>query len=229
MPPETATLPSRAASARANFLTRTYLHVLGAILALVAFDAWLFASGIADRLAEAMRPIPWPVIFSAFVILAWLATRLAWRLHSLAAQYSGLGLYLLAKGLILVPLLYHAERRVPGVVREAAYLTVLATLGLTAVAWRVRTDFSGLRPYLYWGGAVALVLIVASWIFGWHLGTWFSVGMIALAGCSILYDTAKIRRQRYGNRHVGAALTLVASIGTMFWYILRYTSRLTRR
>ena len=219
---------SSPASPGTVFIRRTYLHVLGGLLALVAFEVWLFGSGIAERLARAMAGIPWPVILGAFVIVAWLATRMAWRLRSLAAQYAGMAVYLIAKGLILVPLLYHAERRVPGVVGEAAYVTILGTIGLTLVAWLVGTDFSGLRPYLYWGGVVALILIAASWIFGWRLGTWFSVGMIALAGCSILYDTARIRRRRDGDRYVGAALTLIASIGTMFWYVVRFASR-TRR
>ena len=31
---------------------------------------------------------------------------------------------------------------------------------------------------------MALVLIAASVLFGWNLGTWFSVGMVALAGAA---------------------------------------------
>jgi hypothetical protein len=47
---------------------------------------------------------------------------------------------------------------------------------------------------------VALLAIVGSVVFGFGLGTWFSVAMVGLAG---------------------AALELFASVALMFWYILR--------
>jgi FtsH-binding integral membrane protein len=91
-----------------------------------------------------------------------------------------------------------------------------------------KSDFSALRPFLYWGGVVALLLIVAALVFGYRLGTWFSVGMIALAGASILYDTSKVVRRYPRDQYVAAALSLFASVGMMFWYVLRLFSRTTR-
>lgn len=219
------------ASARATFITRVYLHLLGAIVAFVAFEVALFRSGLAERIARALSGVPWGLVLAAFLLVAWFATRMAWRLSSSAGQYAGLGIYIVAKGLIFVPLLYRANRAAPGLIEQAAQVTLLGALGLTLVAWTARSDFSLLRPFLYWGGMVALLLIVASLLFGWHLGTWFSVAMIAFSGASILYDTAGVAR-RYGGRraerHVGAALSLFASIGMMFWYVLRLTTRLQR-
>ena len=72
-----------------------------------------------------------------------------------------------------------------------------------------------------WGGVVALVLIVASVLFGFELGTFFSVGMIAFAGAAILYDTSNILHHHPADRHVGAALELFASVALMFWYVLQ--------
>jgi FtsH-binding integral membrane protein len=216
-------------SSRAKFINRTYAHLFGAILVFVAFEVALFQSGIADRLARAMMRVPWGLILGAFLLIAWFASRLAHRMRSRALQYSGLGLYIVAKGLIFVPLLYRAEAVADGLISQAAQVTILGALGLTLVAFSVKTDFSGLRPFLYWGGTVALVLIVAAILFGWRLGTWFSVGMIALSGASILYDTAGVARRFRGNQHVGAALGLFASIGMMFWYVLRLFTRYGRR
>ena len=69
----------------------------------------------------------------------------------------------------------------------------------------------------------------AAWLYGWHLGTWFSVGMIALAGASVLYDSQKIHRRRMrSDRYVAAALRLFASIAMMFWYTLRLMRRVRR-
>ncbi|MCP4203211.1 MAG: permease [bacterium] len=221
-------------SARATFVTRVYLHLLGAILVFVAFEVALFKSGVADKLAGAMAGVPWGLILAAFLMIAWFASRMAWRLSSPLGQYVGLGLYIVGKGLIFVPLLYRANHWAPGTIEQAAQVTVMGAVGLTLVAWTSRNDFSSLRSFLYWGGIIALILIVASLVFGWRLGTWFSVAMIAFSGASILYDTAGIAR-RYRRhrrlrtpRHVGAALSLFASVGMMFWYVLRLTTRLQR-
>ncbi len=218
-----------AGSARASFITRAYAHLFGAILVFVAFEVALFKSGAAERIAGAMRQVPWALILGAFLVVSWLASRMAYRLKTPVGQYAGLGLYIVAKGLIFVPLLYHANALASGVIEQAAQVTVLGAAGLTWVAFVSRNDFSSFRPFLYWGGIIALLLILAAILFGFRLGTWFSVAMIALSGASILYDTARIKRRRYGGRkHVGAALSLFASVGMMFWYVLRITTRLHR-
>jgi FtsH-binding integral membrane protein len=65
------------------------------------------------------------------------------------------------------------------------------------------------------------VAIVAGIVFGFHLGTWFSVAMVGLAGAAILYDTSNILHHYPDDRYVGAALELFASVALMFWYVLR--------
>ena len=92
---------------------------------------------------------------------------------------------------------------------------------LTAVAFVTRKDFSFLGALLRWGFVIALVLIVAAVIFGFNLGTYFSVAMIALAGAAILYDTSNILHHYPSDRYVGASLELFASVALMFWYVLR--------
>ncbi|PON09809.1 permease, partial [Candidatus Entotheonella serta] len=44
---------------------------------------------------------------------------------------------------------------------------------------------ANLGSILQWAGLVALVLIVAGVVFGFQLGTFFTVGMIAIAGGAI--------------------------------------------
>ncbi len=69
---------------------------------------------------------------------------------------------------------------------------MLGFAGLTGVAFYTRKDFSFLRGILMWGGIGALVLIVASVLFGIQLGVFFSVAMVFFAGAAILYDTSNI-------------------------------------
>jgi hypothetical protein len=79
---------------------------------------------------------------------------------------------------------------------------------------------------LIWGGVAALVLILAAVLFGLSLGIWFSVGMIALAGGSILYQTQTIMRRYPAEAYVGAAVQLFASVMLLFWYVLRLVGAL---
>ena len=93
--------------------------------------------------------------------------------------------------------------------------------GLSAVAFVTRKDFSFLRGALMWGGILALVLMVAGGLFGFQLGTFFSVAMVAFAGAAILYDTSNVLHRFPEDRYVGAALQLFSSVALMFWYVLR--------
>ena len=99
--------------------------------------------------------------------------------------------------------------------------TAAIFLGLSGYALVSRRDFSFLGGVLRWAGVLALVAIVGAVLFGWHLGTWFSLLMVGVAGAAILYDTSKILYYWPEDRYVGAALELFASVALMFWYILR--------
>ena len=103
----------------------------------------------------------------------------------------------------------------------AAVITGIGFVGLSAVAWVTRRDLSFIRPLIMWGGVAALVLIVGAVLFGFNLGTWFSVAMIGLAGAAILYTTQQALRTYPEQAYVAAAVQLFASIMTMFWYVLR--------
>jgi len=100
-------------------------------------------------------------------------------------------------------------------------VTVLGSIGLIATAMITRKDFSFLRGMLVWGGMLALGGIFASIMFGFQLGTWFSVAMIGFAGAAVLYDTSNIMHHYPQDRYVAAAMALFASIALLFWYILR--------
>ena len=131
-------------------------------------------------------------------------------------------IYIVAWAIIFVPMLYIAQTFAPGVIESAAGVTLVGFAGLTAIAFFTRKDFSFLRTMLMWGGFAALGAIVASVLFGWHLGTWFSVAMIAFAGAAILYDTSNVLHHFPKDRYVGAALELFGSIAMLFWYVLRF-------
>ena len=207
--------------ARSAFVTRTYLHLFGAILGFTAIEVFLFSSGLAEIIASSMLGTSWLLVLGFFMVASWLATRVAHTSTSMVSQYAALIGFTFAEALIFVPLLYMAQYYAPGVIQSAALVTLVGFSGLTAVAFTSSKDFSFLGSVLKWGGILALVLIVSSVLFGFHLGTLFSVGMIALAGGAILYDTSNVLRTYPEDRYVGASLQLFASVALMFWYVLR--------
>ncbi len=213
---------------RGQFIMRTYTHLLGAIMAFAAIEIWLFQSGVAYTILSAMGGVSWLLVLGAFMLVGWFASSAAHRVSSPPMQYLGLGSYVLINAIIFVPMLAAAQSFAPGVIESAASVTIAGFVGLTAIAFWTRKDFNFLNGMLMWGGVVALILIVASLIFGFHLGTWFSVGMIALAGGGILRDTSNILHTFPADRHVAAALSLFGSVAMLFWYVLRLLMALQR-
>lgn len=210
-----------AADTRDRFLVRTYNHLFGAIVLFTLIEVGLFLSGTAQVLAQAMLGGSWLIVLGGFMVAGWIATAVAHRAQSKPAQYAALFGYTLAEAIIFVPLLYIADAYAPGAIQSAAIVTILGFAGLTGIVFWTRKDFSFLGAILRWVGFGVLALIVASVIFGFTLGTLFSVGMVVFAGAAILYSTSNVLHHYPEDRYVGAALELFAGVALLFWYVLR--------
>ena len=208
--------------ARSTFIWKCYAHVVGALFALVGIEVYLFSSGAAYPIANTMLQSPMLVIIG-FIALSWGAAHVAHRLQSTTAQYAAFGAYVVLWAIMFVPLLAMALAMDPSgtMIQSAGVVTIVGCVGLIATAMITRRDFSFLRGILVWGFFVVLTLIGTSLLFGWHLGTWFSVAMIAFAGVAVLYDTSNIMHHYPQDKYVAASMALFASIAMMFYYILR--------
>jgi FtsH-binding integral membrane protein len=214
-------ISERDANSRGTFVSRTYGHLFGAVMAFLLIEIFLFKTGLAETMAQAMLGVSWLFVLGGFVVVSWLASRAAHMAESKVAQYAALAGYVVAESIIFVPLLYIADKMAPGAITSAAAVTFVAFAALTAIVFFTRKDFSFLRGMLCWGGVIALVLIVAGASFGFQLGTFFSVAMVALAGASILYDTSNVLHHYSEDRYIAAALELFASVALLLWYVLR--------
>ena len=219
--PNQAPVAALGSDSRAAFIARTYSHVALAILAFTLIESYFFSSGLAAEIAPRILGVNWLLILGAFMIVGWLASHVAHTVDSKPLQYLALAGFVLAEAIIFLPLLYIAMLMEPTIIESAAGVTLLGTGGLTAVAFITRRDFSFLRGVLVWGGVLALVAIAGSVLFGFQMGTWFSVAMIGFAGAAVLYDTSNVMHHYPEDRYVAAALELFASIALMFWYVLR--------
>ena len=205
---------------RSDFIWKCYAHVVGAILAFAAIEVYFFQSGIAERIAIPMLS-NWWMVLGVFILAGWGATHVAHRVESKNAQYAAFAAFIVLESLIFAPMLFIASIRAPGIIDSAAGVTVLGCVGLIATVMITRKDFSFLRGMMVWLFFLALAAIGGSLLFGFELGTWFSVAMIGFAGAAVLYDTSNILHHYPQDKYVAASMQLFASIAMMFWYILR--------
>jgi FtsH-binding integral membrane protein len=209
---------------RAVFIRRTYAHLLGAVLAFIGIEAFLFSSGAATIIMRALptRGPGWLLVLGAFMLVGWIGQRWAHQGGDPTQQYLGLGIYVIAESLIFVPLLWFAANfSGPDTIPAAGVYTGLVFTGLTATVLLTKKDFSFLGPILSIAGMVALGVIVCSMLFGFSLGNLFAGVMVAFAAGYILFNTSQVLHQYPTNAHVAASLQLFASVALLFWYILR--------
>lgn len=225
----TSTFGNTAAEAapveRAAFIRRTYTLLAVAILAFTGVEAFFFATPIAGLVASVIfsgGAIGWLLVLGLFMGISFLANRWAVSETSVATQYAGLGIFVVAEAIIFIPLIMVATYYSgdASVLLKAGVVTLGLFLGITLTVFVTRSDFSFLAPILAIGGMAALGFIVASAIFGFTLGTVFAFVMVAFAGTAILYQTSQVLHKFSTKQHVAASLTLFASVALLFWYIL---------
>lgn len=208
---------------RASFIMLTYLHLLGAVVAFIGIEAVLLSLPIAGRMTMAMtNGYMWLLVLGGFMGVSYIANQWAVSTTSLATQYMGLGLYVVAEAFLFLPLLYIASRfGGDGVIPSAGIATIGIFAALTVFVFFTRKNFSFLGPFLGVAGMVALGVIVCSVLFGFNLGVLFTVLMIGFACAYILYNTSNILHEYHIGQHVAASLALFASVALLFWYILQ--------
>lgn len=217
---------------RVGFIRKTYAHLSAAIILFVIISAVLYTAGVGEAVIGALTQsggFAWLLVLGGFVLIGYLAQSLARSNRPLSTQYFGLGLYTLAEALIFSPMIYLAARFYPGVLPNAAIVTLVTFIGLTGYVLIYNKDFSFLGGALAIIGFAVIGLIIVAALFGISLGMWFSVAMIIFAGGAILYSTSNVLRYYREDQYVAAALDLFAAVALLFWYVLRLFMELQRR
>ncbi len=213
-------------SARGLFIRQTYAILAGAILAFIGLEAVLLSMGLGEQIIRVLvggGGMGWLLVLAAFMGASWIAQMWARSETSVAMQYAGLSLYVVAEAVIMLPLLYVAVFFVkdPNLIPTAGILTLAVFGGLSLAAFTTGKDFSMLYPILSVGSMIALGVIICACIFGFTLGLFFSFAMVALLSGCILAQTSDVMYHARTDQPVAAALMLFASVATLFWYILR--------
>lgn len=209
---------------RAEFYKKTYMHVALGVLAFILVEALFLNTPFIVKFALSLTEgYLWFAMLGGFMLATTFAERMAIQSHDKNKQYIGFGIYIIAEAFIFIPMIYIALSMSGGgnLIQQAAIVTLSLFAGLSAVVFFTGKDFSFLRTALTVGGFIALGLIAAGLLFGFDLGLWFSVGMVILAGGSILYQTSNLVHKYSTDQYVAAALGLFSSLMLLFWYILR--------
>jgi FtsH-binding integral membrane protein len=217
-------------SDRVTFLRKTYAHLGGALIAFA-----LIAGGMMRFMPETSLKFSswafrgqwnWLIVMVAFMIVGYVAQRLAMSETSRGVQYVGLGIAVLAEGIILQPVLWVLLLRFGGVaalsiLTEAIIITLAIFVGLTLSVFITKKDFSFMRGMLVIASFAFLGVIIASIAFGFTLGALFcGFGILLMAGY-ILYQTSLVMRDFPPTGYVAASLMLFSTIATLFWYVLQ--------
>ncbi len=220
---------------RASFIRLTYLHLMGAILAFVGIEAILFNTpGVQEMLYDIGTRYGCVVVVGSFVSVSYLASYWARSSTSLATQYFGLGLYVVAQAVIFVPLLTVASAVTNStgvnVLGIAAVLTIVAFLTMTAIVFLSGADFSFLRSFLVTATIIAFFTLICGSVFQLPIfGLAFISGMLLLSCGYILYDTSNVLHHYRIGQHVAASLALFASVALMLWYMIQLVISLSSR
>jgi FtsH-binding integral membrane protein len=248
-------------SDRVTFLRKTYAHLGGALIAFAALTGFLLrvvpetSWGFSKWALDGRWT--WLVVLGLFMVVGWVAERLARSESSRGLQYVGLGLEVLAWSFLLQPMLWlvmfkfgdDSTRMVIAnalvhhgsidgavmsglagkIITEAVVITLAIFVGLTVTVFVTKKDFSFMRGVLAICSFAALGVILASIAFGFHLGAIFSGLMILLMAGYILFQTSLVMSYFPPTGYVAASLMLFSTIATLFWYVLRLLMELNDR
>ncbi len=235
-------------SDRVTFLRKTYAHLGIALLAFAAITGGLmrFAPKVSWGFSKwAMSGYAWLLVIGLFMVVGYVAEKLATSDRSRGMQYAGLGLAVCAEAILLQPMLWilmikfgnpaemftfteSGAEVIPAlspvaasILTQAVVITLAIFGGLTAVVFVTKKDFSFMRGVLTVLTFGALGVILASIMFGFSLGAVFSGAMILLMAGYILYQTSLVMAHFPPTGYVAASLMLFSTIATLFWYVLR--------
>jgi len=99
---------------RGTFVSRTYGHLFGAVTAFTLIEVYFFRTGLAETIARALMGVSWLFVLGGFMVVSWLASRTAHLAQAKVTQYAALTAYVVAEAIIVVPLLYIADKVAPG-------------------------------------------------------------------------------------------------------------------
>jgi FtsH-binding integral membrane protein len=133
-------------------------------------------------------------------------------------------LFNLAMGVMISPTIFFYGRTQPGVIGQAAVLTIGAFGILTLYAFVSRRDFSAWGSFLMVGLWVLIATMFLNFFFqNAAVGLWLAAVTVLLFSGLLVFDTWRLRNYYGPDEYVGAAVQIYLDLLNMFMAILRLT------
>ncbi|HWL39517.1 MAG TPA: Bax inhibitor-1/YccA family protein [Gemmatimonadaceae bacterium] len=205
----------RTGEERATLVRRTYALVLVSVIVTMVGTSFALSQ---PALMGAVAAHPFIAMICAFAPLL-LATR------KKAEFPMNIGLVLLfnfVMGVLISPAIYIYGRTQPGLIVQAATLTLGAFGILTLYAFVSRRDFSAWGSFLTVGLWVLIGTMLLNLFFRNEMASvWLAGVTVLLFSGMLIFDTWRLRN-RYGpDEYVGAAVQIYLDLLNMFMAILR--------
>jgi hypothetical protein len=238
-------------SDRVAFLRKTYGLLGLALIAWPILTAAIFkmAPGVGYQLLMAGGGMGWLLVIGGFMVVGYIANKLAMSETSRGLQLLGLGLEVGAWSILLQPMIWilaikfgdrsFATLSATGapvlssaanaILMKSVVVTLAIFVGLTLTVFISKKDFSFLGGFLSMCAFAAMGVALASILFGFSLGVIYCGLLVLLMGGYILYQTSVILTRFPPQAYVAAALMLFSTVATLFWYVLQLFMSSSRR
>ena len=207
----------RTGEERATLVRRTYSLVLVSVLVTMVGASFGLTQ---PSLLQAVQQHPFIAFFCSLAPLL-MATR------KKAEFPMNIGLVLLFNfviGVIISPALFFYGRQQPGLIGQAAVLTVGAFGILTLYAFVSRRDFSAWGSFLIVGLWVLIGTMLLNFFFqNATIDLWLASVTVLLFSGLLVFDTWRLRNFYGPDEYVGASVNIYLDLLNMFMAILRIT------
>jgi FtsH-binding integral membrane protein len=208
----------RTGEERATLVRRTYSLVLVSVLVTMVGTSFGLSQ---PQLMASVAQHPWIALLISFAPLI-MATQ---RRNDFPVNIGLVFLFNLVVGVMISPAIYFYGRTQPGLIGQAAVLTIGAFGILTIYAFVSRRDFSPWGSFLMVGLWVLIATVLLNLVFGSALaGTWLASVTVLLFSGLLVFDTWRLRNFYGPDDYVGAAVNIYLDLLNMFMAILRLTS-----
>src|SRR4051812_263128 len=207
----------RTGEERATLVRRTYSLVLVSVLVTMVGASFGLSQ---PQLMVAVAQHPFIAFFCSIAPLL-----MATRAKTQFPMNIGLVfLFNLVMGVIISPALFFYGRTQPGLIGQAAVLTIGAFGILTLYAFVSRRDFSPWGSFLMVGLWVLIGTMLLNFFFrNAAVDLWLASVTVLLFSALLVYDTWRLRNLYGPNDYVGAAVQIYLDLLNIFMAILRVT------
>lgn len=205
----------RTGAERATLVRRTYSLVFVSVLVTIAGAMFALSQ---PRLLSAVAAHPFIAMIATFAPLFF-------ALRARDAFPANIGLVLLftfAEGVLLSPILYVYGQQQPGLITQAAMLTIGAFGILTAYAFISRRDFSAWGSFFMVGLFVLIGVSLLNLFFkNPAMDLWLAGITVLVFSGLLVFDTWRLRNTYGPDEYVAAAVNIYLDLLNLFLGLLR--------